>query len=401
MTCRICAALTYEILDLGKTPPANALLESPLSDQQSSPLVLEFCNNCNNVQLRDCMSSIELYRNYLYVTPESIMLTKHYGYLYSYLQASGYVSKNSFVVEVGSNIGSFLKFIKPNVRKVIGIDPAENICKMAIEDGIDTICDFFNATSAIRILNQQGPSDLIVARHCFAHNPDPHEYMKGVVDLLSETGHVVIENAYILNTIENNEFDQVYHEHMFYFSIRSMMALMKMHGLQIVDILISLVHGGSIIFVATREVNKPRINSSVAQYLAREKLFLGEQSFKNFAVKAYDIRDQIRALVEDLKSKNKTIFSYGATAKGNTLLNFVGLTCNEIQFCIDSTQIKHGKFLPKSGIQIISEKEGLENPPDYFLLTAWNYKDEIINKVRESGNYHSKFILPFPFVHIV
>jgi SAM-dependent methyltransferase len=401
MSCRICNAPSEEILDLGLTPPANALLDNPTDFQESFPLVLELCPTCHNVQLRDCMSASELYRNYLYVTPNSSMLASHYKYLYGYLEASGYVTKQSFVVEAGSNIGLFLNFIKGNVAKVLGVDPAENICKMAVEAGIPTVCDFFDASSAAKVKQQHGTPDLIVARHCFAHNEDPHVLMRGVTELLSEDGHVVIENAYVLNTIENNEFDQVYHEHMFYYSIRSMTALLQANGLRLVDVIISLVHGGSIIFVAKRAREGDTVNRSVAQYLAREQMFLDRQAFKNFAAKALDIKAQLLELVKQLRSEGKTIHTYGATAKGNTLLNFLGLTSRDVPLCVDSTKIKQGKYLPKSNIRIISEEEGQRSPPDYFLLTAWNYKDEIINKVRESGNYRSKFIIPFPFVHIV
>jgi SAM-dependent methyltransferase len=401
MTCRICSSSTEEILDLGFSPPANSLLNSPIELQESFPLVLELCSICHNVQLRDCISAIDLYRNYLYVTPNSSILSSHYNYLYKFLESSGYIKSNSFVLEVGSNIGLFLNYIKDKVHRVLGIDPAINICSMAIDAGIDTVCDFFNASSASEIRKIHGQPDLIVARHCFAHNSDPHILMRGVSELLSDSGHVVIENAYILNTIENNEFDQVYHEHMFYYSIRSMKALLEANGLRLVDVIFSLVHGGSIIFVAKHVKFASEINSSVAQYLAREEMFLDRKAFNNFAARSVEIKKQLLDLIHQLRSDGKVIYTYGATAKGNTLLNFLGITSFEIPLCIDNTDIKKGKFLPKSNIRVISEKEGVLIPPDYYLLTAWNYKDEIINKVRESGNYHTKFIIPFPYVHII
>ncbi len=400
MTCRICGENTKEILDLGGTPPANSLLDSVSEDQSVFPLVLELCSSCRNVQLRDCLTEEDLYKNYFYVTPNSPMLLEHYKYLYKYLEASYYANGDSFVVEVGSNIGLFLSFVKPKVSRVLGIDPAENICKMAIESGVDTVCDFFDTESGGKIKNEHGHSDLIVARHCFAHNSDPHVLMQGVKELLSGEGCVVIENAYILNTIENNEFDQVYHEHMFYYSIRSMQALLKINGLELIDVLISLVHGGSIIFVAKHAEGKRKINKSVDQYLAREELFLNDQAYKSFSDKAMSFRDQMNHLLKQIKDEGQTIYTYGATAKGNTLLNFLEITSDEIPFCIDNTEIKQGKYLPKSNIKIIPEDEALLNPPDYFLLTAWNYKDEIISKVRSAGNYSTKFIVPFPSIHI-
>ena len=271
---------------------------------------------------------------------------------------------------------------------------------MSNNQGIETICDFFNQASANKIKKIHGSPDVVIARHCFAHNANPHDLMNGVVNLLPQNGKLVIENAYALNTIRENEFDQIYHEHMFYYSISSMSALLTIHNLQLIDVFTSSVHGGSIIFIAEHKSKNNKISESVLQYISNEETFLNSESLKNFSENTLKIKAHLRMLINELRSENKTIFSYGATAKGNTLLNFVGITQQEIPFCVDNTKIKHGRFLPKSMIKIISEEEGLDNPPDFFLLTAWNYKDEIIEKVRSAGNNHSKFIIPFPSVHL-
>lgn len=400
MTCRICGAATEEILNLGDTPPANSITTSPDVVLAVYPLVLEWCVECGNLQLRDCLASDDLYRNYLYVTPQSETLSKHYDYLQNYLVSQRYVSGDSFLLEVGSNAGLFLKHIQPSVGRVLGIDPAENICKLAVDSGVDTICDFFSPSSAAEIARAHGKPDLIVARHCFAHNCDPHPLIAGAATLLADGGHLLIENAYALNTIENNEFDQVYHEHMFYFSIRSMAHLLSLHGMQLVDVVMSLVHGGSAIFVA--EVDRGgAVSASIEQYLAREANFMTRSGLERFASNARIIGDNLRSLMADLRATGKRIYTYGATAKGNTLLNYVGLDHSVIEACVDSTPLKQGKFLPQSAIPIISEEEGAADPPDYYLLTAWNYKEEIIAKVRDGGNFHSKFIIPIPFVHIL
>ena len=401
MRCRICSCEVVEILNLGAMPPANSLLNTSNETPEEFPLILDYCKSCNNLQLRDCLDQIDLYKNYLYVTPDSSMLKVHYKYLYDYLNSRKFLTDDSFVFEVGSNIGYFLLFIKNKVKKVLGIDPAENICKMAVELGVETVCNFFDQTSAKNIKNINGSPDVIIARHCFAHNANPHDLMKGVVELLPQNGKLVIENAYALNTIKENEFDQIYHEHMFYYSIRSMSALLDIHNLQLIDVLTSLVHGGSIIFIAEHKSINNEISESVLQHLTNEEIILNSLAIKNFSNKTLEIKAHLKMLITELKLENKTIYTYGATAKGNTLLNFVGITQREIPFCVDNTKIKHGKFLPKSKIKIISEEEGLDNPPDYFLLTAWNYQDEIIKKVRSAGNKHSKFIVPFPSVHIV
>ena len=400
MACRICGATTEEILDLGKTPPANSITTSPDVVLETYPLVLEWCVQCGNLQLRDCLASDDLYRNYLYVTPTSETLSKHYDYLQNYLASQHYITRDSFVLEVGSNAGLFLKHIKPRVGRVLGIDPAENICRLAVESGIDTICDFFSPESSRAIASQHGKPDLIVARHCFAHNCDPHPLIAGAATLLGDGGHLLIENAYALNTIENNEFDQIYHEHMFYFSIRSMSRLLSLHGMHLVDVVMSLVHGGSAIFVARREADAT-VSESTEQYLTREAKFMTRAKLEQFATSTRAIGENLRSLINDLYGAGKSIFTYGATAKGNTLLNYVGLTRSVITACVDSTPLKQGKYLPQSGIPIISEEAGAAEPPDYYLLTAWNYKEEIIAKVRAGGNFHSKFIIPIPFVHIL
>src|SRR2546422_1909992 len=158
--------------------------------------------------------------------------------------------------------------------------------------------------------------------------------LAGVTELLDEGGYFVVENAYVLNTIENNEFDQIYHEHMFYYSIRSMQHVLRLHGMHVVDVLMSLVHGGSIIFVVKKETPADTVGESVAKYLSRESLFLNSEAFDRFAAQTYDTRKKIRALIKDLKTARRSIYTYGATAKGNTLINFVGLTRDDIGYCV-------------------------------------------------------------------
>ena len=400
MSCRICQAPTQEILDLGSSPPANELKKSPDEVQQAYPLVLEWCQTCDNVQLRDTLTAEELYRDYLYVTPRSSMLDAHYEYLVSYLLGNGYAREDSFVVEVGSNAGHFLEYIRPRVGRVLGVDPATQIAEMANEAGIPTVSDFFSRDRASLIAAEHGRSQLVVARHCLAHNESPHEMVDAAASLLSDDGYFVIENAYVLNTIENSEFDQIYHEHMFYFSIRSMRVLLELHGMRLVDVMMTLVHGGSIVFVATRNT-EAEVTEAVGRYASREEQFLNREAFDTLARRADEIRDRLANLITDLGRQGRTIFSYGATAKGNTLLNFVGITSSDIPYCVDNTPLKQGLFLPQSNIEVISEETAASDPPDYYLLTAWNYQDEIITKVRRAGNFATKFIVPIPFVRIV
>lgn len=400
MACRICQAAVVDILDLGSTPPANLLKSTRDAEQDEYPLVLQWCDKCGNVQLRDTLTAEELYRDYLYVTPQSSMLNTHYEYLSGFLKQHGYLDENAFVLEVGSNAGYFLEHLKPSVRRILGIDPAAEIAAEATSRGIPTTADFFDQRSAALAVEEHGKPQLIAARHCMAHNDSPHEMVAAAASILDDDGCFVIENAYVLNTIENTEFDQVYHEHMFYYSIRSMKHLLAMHGLRLVDVTMSLVHGGSIIFVAKHD-GAGELAETARQYEAREEISLTIPKFEAFAQRTEAIRESLRELIGNLVADGQRIDTYGATAKGNTLLNYVGLTDAEIQRCVDSTPAKQGRFLPKSSIEIVSEETAAADPPDYFLLTAWNYREEIIAKVRNSGNYKSKFIIPIPFVQIV
>lgn len=399
MTCRICTAPVGEVLDLGESPPANALKRSPSDPEDSYPLVLEWCESCGNLQLRDTLSPELLYPGYRYVTPDSPLLGAHYTELLSYLETGGYVGRDSFVVEAGSNAGQFLAHIRPSVGGVLGVDPAEEISAMANEAGIPTICAFFDAEVAGEIAGTRGKANLVVARHCLAHNPSPHPMLAAATTLLTDTGYIVIENAYAIDTIANAEFDQIYHEHMFYFSITSMRALLAQHALRLVDVMLAPVHGGSIVFVAARAGRGPE-TAAVGELESAEADVLNGAAMARFARQASETRATLRDFLAELRDRGKSVYSYGATAKGTTLLNYVGVTSADIPYCVDSTRLKQGLFLPKSNIEVISEERGIAERPDYYLLTAWNYAEEITSKVRSAGNLTSRFIVPIPSVRV-
>ena len=401
LVCRICSGEVENVLDLGSTPPANSLLDFRDQEIASHPLILQYCKSCSNLQLKDCLESDELYKHYFYLTPNSTTLNEHYEYLTNFLISKKYISNESKVLEIGSNVGNYLIHIKKFVKEIIGVDPAQNIAKLANSKGIKTICDFFSYEFAKNLKKSNDEYDAVIARHCFAHNSSPHDLLKGAKEILSKDGYLIIENAYALNTIENNEFDQIYHEHMFYYSIQSISVALKINGLKLVDILISLVHGGSIVFIAEHIKENNSISNSVQTHLEYEKSRLNEISIKNFSNNAYKLKNDLKKMINFSNQKNNKIYTYGATAKGNTLLNFVGLDYKNISICIDSTNIKQGKYLPGSKIKILDENFAFDNPPDYFLLTAWNYKDEIITKVRDMGNVDSTFIVPFPKIHVI
>jgi len=398
--CRICGAATRAFLDLGKTPPANWLVATRSEKIDEFPLVLESCL-CGNFQLQHCLEADTLYRHYNYVTPQSPLLNAHYERLISYLMKAGYLNAESNVLEIGSNVGHFLAYLIPKVRSVLGVDPAQNIAEIANAHGIPTVADFFNKDVAGRLARDRGEVEVIFARHCMAHNRNPYLILDGIAELLSENGVFVLENAYAITTFENNEFDQIYHEHMFYFSLRAVEEMLKRRGFVLHDVLFSSIHGGSICCIAKRAGSNTPIRQSVIRGISREKLLLEQGLAERFANGAMRIQSTLRSEIGDLIAQGKSIYAYGATAKGATLLNCSGMTYHEIPFCADSTHMKQGRFIPKCGVEIVSEEWAFAHPPDVFLLTAWNYRDEIISKVRAAGLHDVQFIVPVPEVEIV
>jgi SAM-dependent methyltransferase len=389
------------LVDLGRMPPANWLLASPSIEQESFPLALEHCNECGNLQLGHCLRAETLYAHYYYVTPVSSSLDRHYQLLIDTLIGRGYADRESAAVEIGSNRGAFLKALEPFVKSILGVDPASNIVDLAREDGVETVCDFFNVDSARRIAEDRGEAALIVARHCMAHNEWPQDMLAGASALLSRDGVLVIENNYSGQMIRDSEFDQIYHEHMFYYSLRSLSQLLSRNGFRVIDAWLAAVHGGSIVCVAVRDDSMRVADQRVDVLLDAERESLAAEKLEQFARRTYSIRDDLRELVFRMHAKGERIAAYGATAKGATLLNFCGLNRHDVYACADSTAIKQGLYIPGTGIQIVAEDLLLREPPEFFLLTAWNYKNELMAKARAAGAADVGFIVPIPRVEVV
>jgi len=400
LICRICGLSTKRVLDLGATPPANWLLDSLGETAPEYPLVLEECT-CGNFQLGYCLDANELYRHYNYVTPNSALLNQHYIDLLEYMQRQAFLSSKSRVLEIGSNVGLFLQFLKPHVQSVIGVDPAQNLAKIASANGVETLPQFFSKKFAGEYRTSKSPVDVIVARHCMAHNRDPYEVLGGVVELLSDDGVFVMENAYAIDTFENNEFDQLYHEHMFYYTLLAVRTMFERVGLVLCDVLFSEVHGGSIVCFGKKRESALRVEPDVAAAIVRERALLEDGLIERFVAAVGTIQQNLRDVISRYAAEGKTVYGYGATAKGATLLNATGLTARDIPYCADSTLIKQRRFIPKAGTEIVSEEWAFTHPPDAFLLTAWNYKDELIAKARSAGLREVKFIVPVPSVEMV
>lgn len=389
--CRVCKGPTSTVLDLGTVPIANHLTRD--GDAPSHPLRLDFCERCCNLQLRDTLDKRGLFEHYLYETPDAPSLRAHYDKLHAYLVAHCDLDAGSFVVEAGSNTGAFLDSLISTTDRVLGVDPAKRIAAAA---KVLTVGEYFTPRVAREIREWRGPAQVVVARHCMAHNAHPGPMLQAAQELLTLNGTLIIENAYAVGMIEQGDFSQVYAEHMYYWTARAMRRLLGKHGFCLVDCWPCDVQNGSMVYVARRTGQE---SDRLLDTLTRERIVLNTGTLDRFREHALDVSDSLGALVRDLRRSGHTVVAYGATAKATTLLNVAGLTDQDIAFCVDSTPAKHGLRLPGSRIPIVPESAAGE--PDYFLLTAHNFRREIIDKVRASGNTHSRFIVAFPYVRVL
>tara|TARA_A100001015_G_scaffold321558_1_gene452963 strand:- start:2392 stop:3609 length:1218 start_codon:yes stop_codon:yes gene_type:complete len=398
--CRLCSNSDIEeIIYLCNSPPANNFDETfkQSNKAESFPLVLDYCPKCFNVQLRHCLSEKLLYSSYTYSTPSSASLSKQYQNILDYLKKH-FLLVNSDIIEIGSNNGDLLEFLKPFSNSVLGVDPASNIAEIANKKGIETICNFFNLDVSNEILERGRKIDVVIARHMFAHNAEPRNILSGIKNLISTEGMLIIENAYAFETFLKGEFDQIYHEHMFYYSALSMKNLLLTHGLYLNDIFMSDVHGGSIAFVASGK--NDNISKNLKHQLEYEmSLFKNKEIFSIFKSKIKVVKDFVTSNI----SKDALVGAYGAPAKAFTMFSYLGLDSNLVKFCVDTTPTKINKIFPVSNIPIISENELQKENYDTILVTAWNYKDEIVRKSNKIFKRGTKLIfpLPKPSIHVV
>lgn len=399
--CRICDSLNVRsVIDLGDMPLANRLKLAPDTPEKRFPLEVEFCRDCGNTQLTHCVAASDLFDNYLYVTPTSPTLEAHYVNLVYHMRAHGYLPKDAFVLEFGSNVGHFLHYARTQGSRVLGIDLARAIVEMANARGVPTLRGHFGPEVAEATVATHGRPQVVVGRHCAAHNADPHALVDGARRALAPGGVFVMENAYGLNTILHGEIGQIYHEHMYYYTARSVARLFAENGLELVDLMPTEIHGGSIVFFGAVPGTWP-VRSIVAATIARERAVLNNSLLDLLPQTLERWRSETHALLDRFRETGRSVWLYGGSAKAATFINAVGIDERDIRYCADSTPEKIGLFLPGTGIEVRPEAEAITARPDYYLVTAWNYRNELIQKVRAGGNLHSGFATPFPEVQVI
>lgn len=405
--CRFCnSLLKHDFLDLGKTPLANSFLtKSELEKfEPIFPLRVYVCEQCFLVQLQQFESPENIFSNYAYFSSYSSSWLKHAESYTEKILKEFCFNENSLIVELASNDGYLLQYFQKKNIPILGIEPAKNIAEVAIKNNIPTIIDFFSESLATKLKKEGKQADLIIANNVLAHVPDLNNFIKGIKILLKDDGIVTIEFPHLLNLIQKNQFDTIYHEHFSYFSLLTTLKIFSYHNLEIFDVDEISTHGGSL-----RIYIKHPSNIFLKKTKNIQKILLDEQKFgldkidnyKYFTNNVSQIKNDLRNFLKEVQANSKIVVGYGAPAKGNTLLNYCKIATNLLSFTVDKNTHKQGLYLPGSHIPIKSIDEIKNVKPDYLLILPWNLKDEIISEMNFIRNWGGKFVIPIPRLEII
>ena len=404
--CRFCgAALEHTFVDLGASPLAQSFLSQGQLNHMEPfyPLHVYVCGKCFLVQLQEFVAPENIFSDYLYFATYSDSWLAHAN-AYAELMVQRFaINEKSLVVEIASNDGYLLQYFVQKKVPVLGVDPAANVADVAVQKGIPSLVKFFNSETARELVAKGQQADLLLGNNVLAHVPDINNFVAGMKILLKPTGVITMEFPHLKRLMEENQFDTIYHEHFSYFSFLVVEKIFAAHGLTLFDVQELPTHGGSLrIFARHAEDSSKPVGPRVTELRSREQS-AGFDQLETYSRFAEQVKETKRKLLEFLihaKQNGKKIAAYGAAAKGNTLLNYCGIRTDFVDYVVDRSPYKQGKFLPGVRIPIYPPEQIRETRPDYLLILPWNLKDEVIKTNAYIREWGGQFVVPIPEVKV-
>jgi SAM-dependent methyltransferase len=406
-SCRFCgASLRHRVVDLGMSPLANTYLTSvQLNDMEPFyPLYVYVCERCFLVQLEACVSPAQLFADYAYFASYADSWLCH-ARRYSEMASERFgLDARSQVVEIASNDGYLLQYFVARGIPVLGVEPAANVAKVAVEKGIPTRVEFFGEETARRLVAEGLQADLAVANNVLAHVPKLNDFVRGLNILLKPRGVATLEFPHLLRLMAENQFDTIYHEHFSYFSFTTVETIFAAHGLTLFDVEELPTHGGSLRIYASHAGHSPQaVAPCVMDLRAREEAaaltHLG--GYVAYTERVKETKRKLLAFLIEAKRAGKSVVAYGAAAKGNTLLNYCGIRTDFIDYTVDRSPHKQGCFLPGTHIPIYHPDKVKETTPDYLLILPWNLTEEIVAQMGYIREWGGRFVIPIPEVRVI
>ena len=408
MNCRFCNnPLTNTFIDLVNSPASNSFLTFEQLNEPETffPLKVFTCDKCFLVQIDEYKQSEAIFNgDYVYFSSFSTSWLTHVKNYVELMTNRFGLNKDSQVIEIASNDGYLLQYFVEKNIPVLGIEPTENTAKVAIEKGVNTITRFFGTELANELSKKGTKADLFLGNNVLAHVPDIVDIVKGIKIILKPQGVVTIEFPHLMQLVDNNQFDTIYHEHFSYLSFYSVKQIFEAQGLEMFDVEEITTHGGSLrIYAKHKEDGSKIISENVAQLINKEiaKGINTLKYYEDFGQKVSKVKLDFLDFLIQQKRNNKKVAGYGAAAKGNTLLNYCGVKNDLIDFVVDRNPAKQNMFLPASHIPVFAEAALKENKPDYIIIFPWNLKAEVLEQLSYAREWGAKFVIPIPYLEII
>lgn len=409
MYCRFCnTELEHVFIDLVNSPASNSFLTKEQLNEPETffPLKVYTCHNCFLVQVDEYKKSDAIFdSNYAYFSSYSTSWLAH-AKAYTEMMTERFgLNEDSQVIEVASNDGYLLQYFKEKNIPVMGIEPTENTALVAMEKGIKTVIEFFGVDLADRLANTWDvKADVLLGNNVLAHVPDIVDFIAGMKIILKEHGVITMEFPHLIQLVDNNQFDTIYHEHFSYLSLYTVKQIFESLELEIFDVDELPTHGGSLRIYAKHKEDETKTVSEKVDALLQKEITKGINTleyYQNFQQKAFDVKLSLTEFLITQKKNNKKVAAYGAAAKGNTLLNYCGIKNDLIDFVVDANPHKQNKYLPASHIAVVNEEHLKNEKPDYVIILPWNLKEEITAQLAYIKDWNASFVIPIPKLEII